>query len=44
MNMDRDDGSHDVSSVFIYNGVDEVPMDVTHVRVDQSITVIPARA
>ena len=26
--------------VFVYNGVDEVPEDVIHVRVDPSITVI----
>ena len=30
--------------VYIYNGVDEVPEDVTHVRVDPSVTVIPDRA
>ena len=30
--------------VYIYNGVDEVPWDVTHVRVDPSVTVIPQRA
>jgi len=30
-------------SVYIYNGVG-VPDDVTHVRVDQSVTVIPRRA
>ena len=34
----------DGSSVYIYNGVDEVPEDVTHVRVDPSVTVIPAEA
>ena len=40
-----EDGSSDVvSSVYIYNGVDEVPEDVTHVRVDSSVTVIPAKA
>jgi len=30
--------------VYIYNGVDEVPEDVTHVRVDPSVTIIPAEA
>jgi len=39
-----EDGSSDVQSVFIYNGVDEVPEDVTHVRVDPSVTVIPDSA
>ena len=39
-----EDGSSDVPSVYVYNGVDEVPEDVTHVRVDQSVTVIPAHA
>ena len=32
-----------LSSVYIYNGVGEVPMNVTHVRVDPSVTVIPER-
>ena len=39
-----EDGSSDVPSVYFYNGVDEVPMDVTHVRVDPSVTVIPDSA
>ena len=30
--------------VYIYNGVDEVPRDVTHVRIDPSVTVIPKMA
>ena len=30
--------------IYIYNGVDEVPNDVTHVRVDPSVTNIPYRA
>jgi len=30
--------------VYIYNGVDEVPRDVTHVRVEPSVTVIPENA
>ena len=34
----------DREEVYIYNGVDRVPRDVTHVRVDQSVTVIPDRA
>ena len=34
----------DVSSIYIYNGVDDVPMDVTHVRVDPSVTVIAEQA
>ena len=37
-------GEGDNISVYIYNGVGEVPMDVTHVRVDPSVTVIPERA
>ena len=40
----REGGDHDVSSVYVYNGVDEVPWDVTHVRVDQSVTIIPEGA
>ena len=36
--------SGDVSSIYIYNGVDEVPEDVTHVRVNPSVTVIPDNA
>jgi len=39
-----EDGSSDVRSVYIYNGVDEVPMNVIHVRVHPSVTVIPAEA
>ena len=42
--MDREEGSHDVSSVYVYNGVDEVPEDVKYVRVDPSVTVIPNSA
>ena len=34
----------DNTSVYIYNGVGEVPEDVTHVRVDPSVTFIPASA
>ena len=30
-------------TVYIYNGVDEVPMNVTHVRVDPSVTIIHMR-
>ena len=30
--------------VYIYNGVDEVPMNVTHVRVDPTVTIIPDSA
>ena len=41
--MDREEGN-EVPSVYIYNGADEVPNDVTHVRVDPSVTVIPERA
>jgi len=33
-----------VVSVYIYNGVDAVPEDVSHVRVEGSVTVIPCRA
>ena len=32
---------NEVPSVYIYNGVDRVPNNVTHVRVDPSVTVIP---
>jgi len=32
------------TSVFIYNGEDEVPIDVTNIRVNSSVTVIRARA
>lgn len=39
-----EDGSSNVSSVYIYNGVDEVPMNVTHVRVDPTVTIIPDSA
>ena len=34
----------DVVSVYIYNGVDRVPNDVTHVRVDRSVTLFPYEA
>jgi len=34
----------DVSSIYIYNGVDHVPNDVAIVRVDSSVTVIPEGA
>ena len=30
--------------VYIYNGVAEVPKDVTHVRVESDVTIIPAYA
>ena len=30
--------------IYVYNGLDEVPEDVTHVRVDHSVTVIPEGA
>ena len=36
--------SGDVSSIYIYNGVDDVPNDVTHVRADPSVIVIPDSA
>ena len=36
--MDREE------DVYIYNGADEVPMDVIYVRVDPSVTVIPDNA
>ena len=39
-----DDDSSDVQSVYIYNGVGEVPMNVTHVRIDRSVTIIPNSA
>ena len=39
-----EEGIGNASSVYIYNGVDEVPMDVTQVRVDPSVTVIPDNA
>ena len=34
----------DNTSVYIYNGVGGVPNDVTHVRVDPSVTIIPREA
>jgi len=37
----EDSGTDDVSSIYVYNGVDRVPNDVTHVRVAPSVTVIP---
>ena len=43
-NRGEDSGIDDVLSVYIYNGVDRVPNDVTHVRVDPSVTVIPQLA
>lgn len=36
-------GEEDVE-VYVYDGVDEVPWDVTYVRVDPSVTIIPQRA
>ena len=39
INMDREEGN-EVPSVYVYNGIDEVPEDVKHVRVDPSVTVI----
>ena len=41
--MDEEDSSND-GGVYVYNGVDEVPRDVTHVRVESSVTVIPQGA
>lgn len=32
------------NSIYVYNGVDEVPLTVTHLRVDPSVTEIPPRA
>ena len=40
--MERGEGTNN-SSVYIYNGVDEVPRDVKRVRVESSVTVIPKR-
>ena len=37
-------GEGDNTSVYIYNGVGDVPNDVTHVRVDPTVTIIPERA
>ena len=39
-----EDSSNNNGGVYIYNGVDEVPRDVTHVRVELYVTIIPARA
>ena len=39
-----DSSTDDILSRYVYNGIDEVPMDVTHVRVDPSVTVIPEGA
>ena len=33
-----------MDSIFIYDGVREVPGDITHVRVDPTVTIIPERA
>ena len=43
--MERGEGDdfNDIN-VYIYNGVDEVPVDVTQVRVESSVTIIPERA
>ena len=41
--MDEDSSSNN-GGVYVYNGVDEVPEDVTHVRVDPSVTIIPEYA
>ena len=40
--MDEDISNN--GGVYIYNGVGEVPEDVTRVRVDSSVTIIPAQA
>ena len=32
---------HFTANIFIYDGLNEVPDDITHVRVDPSVTVIP---
>ena len=32
---------NNTQTIYIYNGVDAVPMNVTHVRVDPSVTIIP---
>ena len=37
-------GEGDNTSVYTYNGVDGVPMDVTNVRVDPSVTIISEEA
>ena len=37
--MERGEGDDD-SSVYIYNGVDEVPENVKRVRVESSVTII----
>ena len=42
--MERGEGDdYNNTNVYIYNGVDEVPVDVTQVRVESSVTVIPKR-
>ena len=43
--MERGEGDdYNNTNVYIYNGVDEVPVDVTQVRVESSVTIIPERA
>ena len=43
--MERGEGDdfNDIN-VYIYNGVDVVPRDVTHIRVESSVTIIPEGA
>ena len=41
--MDEDSSSNN-GGVYVYNGVDEVPGGVTHVRVDPSISILSAGA
>jgi len=43
--MDREDsGTDDILSIYVYNGVGEVPEDVIHIRVAPTVTVIPQAA
>ena len=41
--MDREE-SNEEPSVYIYNGVDRVQNDVTHVRVEGYVSIIPEGA
>ena len=42
--MDEVSSNNNGGGVYIYNGADYVPRDVKRVRVDSSVTIIPARA
>ena len=41
MASEGDDSENNRNSVYLYTGGNAVPKDVTHVRVDESVTIIP---